>query len=150
MPPSPQELRTLGEDVRGALGAALPARAREGVDAAIAVAGTPTSCAAMALGLEPYDRAAVEGFVLEAQVLEGQFANLAELPLARRRELTGLHPDRAPTIVAGVAILLEALRTLDLERVTVSERDVLHGASLKLGMSKLELDHKLDWPRSQG
>ncbi len=148
-PPAPEELRALGKDVREALASALPARAREAVAAAIAVAGTPTSCAAMALELEPYDGAAVEGFVLEAELLEDQLAYLARLPLARRRELRGLHPDRAPTIVAGVAILLEALRTLGLGRFTVSERDVLHGASLKLELCKLEPGEKLDWPSSQ-
>jgi exopolyphosphatase/guanosine-5'-triphosphate,3'-diphosphate pyrophosphatase len=148
-PPTPEELRALQDDARGALASALPARVRGAVGAGIAVAGTPTSCAAMALELEPYDRTAVEGFVLEGEVLEEQLARLSTLDLTRRRALRGLHPDRAPTIVAGIAILLEALRTLGLERVTVSERDVLHGASLKLGMSKLELEHKRDWPCSQ-
>ena len=39
-------------------------------------------------------------------------ARLAGIPLAERRQVPGLHPDRAPTIVAGVVILLEVLRTV--------------------------------------
>ncbi|PZS24664.1 MAG: Ppx/GppA family phosphatase, partial [Pseudonocardiales bacterium] len=43
----------------------------------------------------------------------------------------GLHPDRAPTIVAGVLILIEVLRVFSLEEVEVSEHDLLWGAALK-------------------
>ena len=50
---------------------------------------------------------------------------------SQRREVTGLHPDRAPTIVAGVIILIEALRRFGLDEVTVSERDILWGAALE-------------------
>ena len=57
-------------------------------------------------------------------------ALLAELPLDRRREVKGLHPDRAPTIVAGVVILVEAMRACGLEFVETSEADLLHGAAL--------------------
>ena len=42
----------------------------------------------------------------------GMLDLLAALPLERRREVTGLHPDRAPTIVAGVVILIEVLRAV--------------------------------------
>jgi exopolyphosphatase/guanosine-5'-triphosphate,3'-diphosphate pyrophosphatase len=52
------------------------------------------------------------------------------VPLAERREVTGLHPDRAPTLVAGVVILVEVMRAFGLESVEVSEHDILHGAAL--------------------
>jgi exopolyphosphatase/guanosine-5'-triphosphate,3'-diphosphate pyrophosphatase len=131
-PPSHHELEALADDVRATLDAGLPDAARAGVQAGIAVAGTPTSCAAIAQDLEPYDPARVEGFVLELGVLEMQLALLAELPLQRRRKVRGLHPDRAPTIVAGVEILVEALRSTGLTRITASEHDILHGAALDL------------------
>jgi exopolyphosphatase/guanosine-5'-triphosphate,3'-diphosphate pyrophosphatase len=44
--------------------------------------------------------------------------------------VTGLHPDRAPTIVAGAVILLESMREFDLDEIEVSEADILHGAAL--------------------
>ncbi len=56
---------------------------------------------------------------------------LAALPVPRRREVPGLHPDRAPTIVAGVAMLLECARAFGLDRVEVSEHDILRGAALR-------------------
>jgi exopolyphosphatase / guanosine-5'-triphosphate,3'-diphosphate pyrophosphatase len=134
-PPRPEELRALAGDVRAALAAALPEPARREVTDGVAVAGTPTSCAAMAMELEPYDPAAIEGYVLGADVMEEQLARLATRALDERRAVAGLHPDRAPTILAGIAILLEALRALGLTGVTVSERDILHGAALDLERS---------------
>jgi exopolyphosphatase / guanosine-5'-triphosphate,3'-diphosphate pyrophosphatase len=69
--------------------------------------------------------------VLERGDLELLLARLAAMPLAERRTVVGLHPDRAPTIVAGVTILLEALRAFDLDGVEVSERDILWGAAIE-------------------
>ena len=57
---------------------------------------------------------------------------LASLPLAERRAVPGLHPDRAPTIVAGVVILIEVLGAFGLDRVEVSDRDLLWGVALDL------------------
>lgn len=131
-PPTAEQLEALGDDVHAAYRDALPAAARRAVGAGVAVAGTPTSAAAMELELEPYDRARVEGHVLELATLEELLARLAGMTVERRCHVAGLPPDRAPTVVAGLAILLEGLRYLELERVTVSERDILHGAAVEL------------------
>ena len=53
------------------------------------------------------------------------------LPLAERRVVRGLHPDRAPTIVAGGIILVEAMRLFGLDEIEVSEHDILDGAALE-------------------
>ena len=129
-PPAPPELGALREDARGVIEAAVPEGVRSAVVQAIAVAGTATQCAAIDLALEPYDPARTEGHVLDRPTLDAQLALLASLPLAERREVTGLDPDRAPTIVAGVAILLEVLAAFGLDRATVSERDILWGVAL--------------------
>ena len=57
---------------------------------------------------------------------------LAAIPLEQRREVLGLHPDRAPTIVAGVVILLEIIDRFGLGKIEVSEHDILRGAALGL------------------
>ena len=49
---------------------------------------------------------------------------------SQRRSVVGLHPDRAPTIVAGMILLSEAMRAFDLDEVEVSEHDILHGGAL--------------------
>jgi exopolyphosphatase/guanosine-5'-triphosphate,3'-diphosphate pyrophosphatase len=49
-----------------------------------------------------------------------------------RRSVVGLQPGRAPTIVAGLVLLTEAMRAFKLERVEVSEHDILYGGALRL------------------
>jgi exopolyphosphatase/guanosine-5'-triphosphate,3'-diphosphate pyrophosphatase len=130
-PPQPEELDALRQDVRAVFDGAIPAPERERVNAAVAVAGTATSCAAIAQELDPYDPARVHGYVLDIPTLEGILGRLAQMTNDQRREVRGLHPDRAPTIVAGVLMLIEALRTFELETVEVSEHDILRGVALR-------------------
>ena len=127
-PPTAVELEALAADVRGLIEGAVG----DGVEAGagIAVAGTPTSLAAIELGLEPYDPARVHGHVLQLPSIQRMLSQLASTPLARRVEIPGLHPDRAPTVVAGVVILVETMRAFGLERIEVSEHDILYGAAL--------------------
>jgi exopolyphosphatase / guanosine-5'-triphosphate,3'-diphosphate pyrophosphatase len=127
-PPTAVELESLAADARGLIEAAVPPgiRARAG----IAVAGTPTSLAAIELELEPYDPTRVHGHVLALPEIQRMLSRLASAPLAERVEIAGMHPDRAPTIVAGVVILVETMRAFGLERIEVSEHDILYGAAI--------------------
>lgn len=127
-PPTAAELEALAADARGLIAAALPAGV--GVSRGIAVAGTPTSLAAIELELEPYDPERVHGHVLALPSIQRMLSRLASAPLSKRAEIAGMHPDRAPTIVAGVVILVEAMRAFGLERITVSEHDILYGAAI--------------------
>jgi exopolyphosphatase/guanosine-5'-triphosphate,3'-diphosphate pyrophosphatase len=98
--------------------------------AAIGVAGTITTLAALDLGLEQYDRARVHGHFIPRGRAWAQLARLAALPLDERRAVPALDPDRAPVIVAGAAILAAILDAYGLEGITASERDILDGAAL--------------------
>jgi exopolyphosphatase / guanosine-5'-triphosphate,3'-diphosphate pyrophosphatase len=129
-PPTSDELEALAADVRDVYSAAVPAELRAAVAKAIAVAGTATQLAAIDLALDPYDPERVHGHELSLPRIEELLARLAALPLAERRGVTGLHPDRAPTIVAGCVLLIEALRTFGLDGVEISEHDILRGAAL--------------------
>ncbi|HWC85161.1 MAG TPA: Ppx/GppA family phosphatase [Solirubrobacteraceae bacterium] len=129
-PPLAHELDALAADVRSIIAAAVPEEWRR-VGHAIGVAGTPTSVAAVAQALEPYDPERVHGYLLGRDECERTLARLAALPLAERRQVPGLHPDRAPTIVAGTAILVEIMRLFELGHIEVSEHDILRGAALE-------------------
>jgi exopolyphosphatase/guanosine-5'-triphosphate,3'-diphosphate pyrophosphatase len=131
-PPAEAELEQTREDVRSVLSEGVPPDCRQAVEHAIAVAGTATSLAAIAQELEPYDPEKVHGYVLSRDDCEAILGRLASLPLAERRQVAGLHPDRAPTIVAGVVILIEVLKLFDLHQVEISEHDILRGAALGL------------------
>jgi exopolyphosphatase/guanosine-5'-triphosphate,3'-diphosphate pyrophosphatase len=131
-PPTPDEQNALAADVREILEAGTPVEQRSAVRHAIGVAGTATSLAAISQRLEPYDPWKVHGYVISRAECERILETLAKLPLERRREVPGLHPDRAPTIVAGVIILIEILELFALHEVEISEHDILRGAALGL------------------
>jgi exopolyphosphatase/guanosine-5'-triphosphate,3'-diphosphate pyrophosphatase len=131
-PPSPAELQHLAHDVREVFLAGLPPEQRAPVIRGIAVAGTATSAASIAQELDPYDPARVQGYPLELATVELLLARLADMDEAQRRAVVGLHPDRAPTIVAGMILLSEALRAFELDCVEVSEHDILFGGALRL------------------
>src|SRR6266540_2557039 len=118
-PPTPDELDACATAVRALLAERVPDEIRSGTHSAVGVAGTITSIAALALGLEEYDRDRVHGFELTAAALGEQLQRLASVPLAERRKLRPLDPERAPVIVGGAVIARE-----------ISERDILDGAAL--------------------
>jgi exopolyphosphatase / guanosine-5'-triphosphate,3'-diphosphate pyrophosphatase len=129
-PPTADELDALARDTGPRFEDAVPADVRAGVHSAIAVAGTATQCAAIDLELYPYDPDRVEGHLLTIETLQGLLRRLASVPLEERTSVRGLDPARAPTIVAGVVVLCEALRAFGLEETRVSERDILWGVAL--------------------
>jgi exopolyphosphatase / guanosine-5'-triphosphate,3'-diphosphate pyrophosphatase len=131
-PPTPAELQALARDTREEFLAAIPAEERDPVSRGIAVAGTATSAAAMEQELEPYDADRVHGHPLLLATVELLLARLAEMTEDERRQVPGLHPDRAPTIIAGMILLSVAMRVMDLEQVEVSEHDILYGGALRL------------------
>jgi exopolyphosphatase/guanosine-5'-triphosphate,3'-diphosphate pyrophosphatase len=108
-PPTPAEL----EAARREIHALLPELR---VDAAIGVAGSVEQLYVL-----------VGDLTVEA--VASIVDRLADLPLAERRLVPGLHPERAPAIVAGALIVLEILRRYGLPGLEVSERDLLDGVA---------------------
>ena len=90
--------------------------------------------------LEPEAAIGVAGTVAQLERLLGRIAlpevdaeleRLASLPLASRRHVPRLDPDRAPTIVAGTVIVAEVLRRYALPELVFSVRDLLDGIALE-------------------
>jgi exopolyphosphatase/guanosine-5'-triphosphate,3'-diphosphate pyrophosphatase len=121
-PPTREELEAAAQTVRDELP---PLDPRD----AIGVAGTITTLAALELG--GYDLERVHGHRLTREAVDSLLARLASLPLAERRELPGLEPERAPVIVGGALVVREVLDRYGLDGLEASERDLLHGAALE-------------------
>jgi exopolyphosphatase / guanosine-5'-triphosphate,3'-diphosphate pyrophosphatase len=130
-PPEAAELEELAADVRELIAAALEAEPMVRANDGVGVAGTPTSLAAIDQSLDPYDAELVHGHRLALQSIQRMCSELASKPLAERLRVKGLHPGRAPTIVAGVVILIQVMRAFGLDRIEVSEHDILWGAALE-------------------
>jgi exopolyphosphatase / guanosine-5'-triphosphate,3'-diphosphate pyrophosphatase len=127
-PPTPRELT----DCAGYVQSLLNERVPPGVQPAraIGVAGTVTTLATLDLGLEEEDPELVHGHILKTTWIADELGRLASVPLAQLRTRRGLHPERAPVIVAGAVVVLETLRYFDFDGLEASERDIMHGAAL--------------------
>lgn len=130
-PPAASELERLADDVDRLISESLDGEDLPRIEHGVAVAGTPASLVAIDLGLEPYDPEAVEGHVLALPTIQHWLSRLSSMPLATRRMVTGLHPDRAEAIVAGLVILIEIMRAFDLDEIEVSEHDILYGGAIR-------------------
>jgi exopolyphosphatase / guanosine-5'-triphosphate,3'-diphosphate pyrophosphatase len=131
-PPTGGQTDALRREVRAIVEGGVPADVRRSVKHGIAVAGTATQLASIDLGLEEKDRSRVHGHVMTLDSVRAMLDQLASVPLEERKRTSGLDPDRAPTIVAGAAILVEAMEAFGLGSVEASETDILHGAALSV------------------
>jgi exopolyphosphatase/guanosine-5'-triphosphate,3'-diphosphate pyrophosphatase len=127
-PARQEEVAACASHARALLAAALPA----GLEprAAIGVAGTVTTLSTLELGLAEEDPARLHGHRIAASWIERTLAELSALPVEEIAGRPGIHPDRAPVIVAGIVVLRETLELLGLDELEVSEHDLMHGAAL--------------------
>ena len=124
----PSDPQGAAEEVRSTLAAEVPESVHP--TQAIGVAGTITQLATVDLGLEREEPDLVHGHRLSTETIRQLLERLAAMPVAEIRRVRGMHPDRAPVIVAGTVVVLETLRHLGLDELEVSERDNLYGAAL--------------------
>jgi len=112
-PPTEQELQA-------AAAAVLELLPELEVRSAVGVAGTVGQLALLAAS-----------DVLTLAEIDRLTAELAAMPLERRRHVPGLDPARAPVIVAGAAIVRVVLRRYGVDRLLFSVRDILDGIALE-------------------
>jgi len=127
-PPAPEELDACADHVRGLLAERAPAEPRP--TRAVGVAGTVTTLAVLSLGLPEEDPALLHGHRMTSALIQAEVERLAALRVSEIRGLRGMHPDRAPVIIAGALVVAETLRFFRLDDVEVSEHDLMHGAAL--------------------
>ena len=99
--------------------------------ALFSLAGAATTLSAINLEMAVYDSERVHLSCLTGPQLADLVGMLADMSLARRREVVGLHPDRAAVIVAGALIIESALALSGLDSTLVSEHDILYGILLE-------------------
>ncbi|MBI5068486.1 MAG: Ppx/GppA family phosphatase [Deltaproteobacteria bacterium] len=93
----------------------------------VGVAGTVTTLAAVGQALPAYDAERVHGSTLGLDEVDALLERMAALPLERRKRLPGMEPKRADVILAGGAIVAEAMRRTGFSALTVSDRGVRWG-----------------------
>lgn len=130
-PPLESQLSDLAAEVKEVIIEMVPQEVRRSADCCIAVAGTATTLSAIDQQLEPYDPSRVHGSTVTLDRSREILSVLSRLPLNRRETVIGLHPDRAPTAVAGVVIICGVLEAFGLDRFEASEHDILRGEALR-------------------
>ena len=98
----------------------------------VGLAGSVTTVAAVALGLEQYDRDRVHLARLSADSVRQTAADLLAMSHEQRAALTVIHPGRVDVIGAGALVLAQIVDRLGLPEVIVSEHDILDGIALSI------------------
>jgi len=97
-----------------------------------ATAGTPTTLAAMEIGLRDYDAELVNGFVLKRSTMNRILNQLINLTLEERLKIVGLEKGREDVIIPGTLILLKSMDWFSKDEVIVSDGGLLEGIAIDM------------------
>jgi exopolyphosphatase/guanosine-5'-triphosphate,3'-diphosphate pyrophosphatase len=98
----------------------------------VGTAGTPTTLAAIALGLEKYNPDLVNGFVLRRDSVLRILRALIDLPLPERLKVKGLEKGREDVIIPGTLILLKTMERFSKDEILVSDDGLLEGVAYSI------------------
>jgi exopolyphosphatase/guanosine-5'-triphosphate,3'-diphosphate pyrophosphatase len=126
-PPSAAQVAAAEDDVRRALDAARADVPVEQAAAVVGVAGTITTLAAIALGLEQYDAEAIHGSRIPVPTIADITDRLLHLDHGQRAAIKVIHPGRVDVIAGGALILRTVLEQTDATELIASENDILDG-----------------------
>ena len=97
----------------------------------IGVAGTLTTLASIDLALPSFDRERVHKHMLTLEAVDSIFNVLRTKGLEELKQVPQILPERADIILAGILILLEVMKQLDADSITVSDRGLRYGILMK-------------------
>ena len=98
----------------------------------VGMGGTVTSMGAVKHKMVKYNPDIIQGSTLTKEDVQEQVDTYAARTVEQRRELPGLQPKRAGTILAGACILKDILARLDAPQLTISDRGLRHGLAFDL------------------
>lgn len=131
-PPTAAQIEATVADLRAAIDAARADVPLRGDVPFVGVAGTVTTIAAIALGLDRYDPEAIHGAELSAAQVAEVTARLLVMTRAERAALPVMHPGRVDVIGGGALVLRTLMEEIGAPTVVASEHDILDGIVLSL------------------
>jgi exopolyphosphatase / guanosine-5'-triphosphate,3'-diphosphate pyrophosphatase len=131
-PPAPAEVAAARADVDAALDVVAAKIPVTGARTLVGLAGSVTTVAALALGLDGYDAARIHHSRIGAGQVREQTARLLALPQADRARLAVMHPGRVDVIGGGALVLTAIMDRFGFDEVLVSEHDMLDGIAWSL------------------
>jgi exopolyphosphatase / guanosine-5'-triphosphate,3'-diphosphate pyrophosphatase len=124
-PPTAAQIDAARADIVAAIDKARSSVPIETAKTFVGVAGTVTTMAAIVLGLERYESAAIHGSVMRADQIQQLTDRLLGLTHGERARIPVMHPGRVDVISAGALILDELVRAVGAHEVIASEHDIL-------------------------
>ncbi|MFF3557724.1 exopolyphosphatase [Streptomyces tsukubensis] len=131
-PPAEAELAAVRADVEAALDLAEETVPLRSAATLVGLAGSVTTVAAIALGLDRYDWEAIHHSRIPYETVAGITRTLAAATHDERAAIPVIHPGRVDVIVAGALVLLGIMERTGAREVVVSEHDILDGIAWSL------------------
>jgi len=127
--PSDSSIKRLTEHIENTINSDLATKTKHrGEDVnLIATAGTPTTVAAIEMGLDNYNSDLVNGFILRKEMLIRIFEKLNGLSKNERLKVKGLEKGREDVIIPGILIILKTMDRFLKDQVIVSDGGLLEG-----------------------
>ncbi|MCH0538359.1 Ppx/GppA family phosphatase [Streptomyces sp. MUM 203J] len=131
-PPTGDEVAAVRADIHAALDLAeRTVPIREG-RTLVGLAGSVTTVAAVALGLEAYDSAAIHRSRIAYEQVVEVTERLMAMTHDERAAIPVMHEGRVDVIIAGALVLRELMERIGAREVVVSEHDILDGIAWSL------------------
>ncbi|UVO51201.1 Ppx/GppA family phosphatase [Sphingomonas sp. SUN019] len=102
----------------------------------LGTSGTVTTLASVHLGLDRYDRSAVDGLIAPADAMRAISSGLAHMSFDERAALPCIGRERADLVVAGCAILEAILDIWPADRLGIADRGIREGILRRLMASR--------------
>ncbi|MEU7041403.1 Ppx/GppA phosphatase family protein [Streptomyces varsoviensis] len=133
-PPSAEEITAIRADVEAALDLAeetVPIREPRTL---VGLAGSVTTVAAIELGLEQYDSAAIHRSRISYERVKEVTETLLSATHDERAAIPAMHPGRVDVIGAGALVLQSIMERTGAAEVVVSEHDILDGIAFAMAL----------------
>lgn len=134
-PPTQAEIERVEADVRRSIAHAAEHIPFDQMRTLVGVAGTVTTVAAMAMGLDRYDPVVLHGSVTSRAEVDEVTARLLHMTRQERAALPFMHPGRVDVIGGGAMVLRAIMGAVDASEVVASETDILDGIGYTLAAS---------------
>jgi len=132
-PPTPDRIAAIRADIGAALELAGETVPVSSAATLVGLAGTVTTVAAMALGLEEYDSAAIHHSRVSVEQVREITERLVASTHEERAAIPAMHPGRVDVIASGALVLLAVMERAGAREVVVSEHDILDGIAWSIG-----------------
>ncbi|WP_327245985.1 Ppx/GppA phosphatase family protein [Streptomyces sp. NBC_01320] len=126
-PPTLGQITAIRADIDAALDLAEETVPLTEAATLVGLAGTVTTVAAIALGLEEYDSEAIHHSRISFEQVQEITGRLVTSTHAERAAIPAMHPGRVDVITAGALVLLGVMKRTGAREIVVSEHDILDG-----------------------